>query len=214
MERFILNYRKKIIGFMVFGLVFAFCFGPLYQISIAQETESDDVVVTATVQAWLNFAIDDLAPTLTPDLVASDGSTAIGTASSTLTLGTNSSDGWHIQVQGINDGLLHTDVGNTHNISTVTGRSELIAGTDGYGITIEDLNALGGPTLNVLTNYVDSGNFVGEVPSTSPVQVVNYDDPHANADVANLNIRAAALSTTPSGDYSDTITITATTGQI
>ncbi len=217
MEKFILRHRKKINGILVFGLMMAIVSAPLSPIFnvTAQESAGDDVTVTATIQEWITFTIANTALNLEPDLVASDGSTSVGVASTGLNLGTNSSNGWYITVQGVNDGLDHVDAGIEHTIDTVTGRVELLAGTDGYGVTIEDLENLGeGNTLTVLTNYVNEGNFVGEVPSVSATEVVNYDGPHEAVDVANFHVRAAAEAVTPSGDYTDTITVTAITGQI
>jgi len=210
MDKFVLKYRKSIVGAMAISLVMVMSFGPILSNISAQETDDDDVDITATVQEWITFAIDDLDLELSPDLVESDGSTNIGVASADINIGTNSGSGWHLTVQGLNDGLLEDGIGD-HLIDTVEGRAELTAGSDGYGVTIQDIFA---QELTIPANYANDGNFVGEVPSETPAEVANYDSPHAAADVATFHVRAAAQSTTPAGDYKDTITITATTGQI
>ncbi len=208
MERFVLRHRKRIIGFLALCLTVGMVTGPLplTQRVVAQETEDDDVTVTATIQTWLNFEIDNLNLTLDQDLVDSAGDTYIGTTSTALMVGTNNALGWNIQIQGTNGGLLQE--GGSHLISTVSGSATLEAGTDGYGATIEDLGNLG--ALTVVGNYAEAANFAGEVASSSPIQVVSYSDPHVNTNVANFRVRAAASAITPSGDYKDTITITAT----
>ena len=207
MEKFVLNCRKEIICFLVFSLIIGITVSYLPATFRVIAQESDDVDVTARVQAWINFEIGSLNLTLTPDLVDSAGDTFVGATSTSLIVGTNNSNGWNIQIGGINAGLLQD--GGTHLIQTVTGSATLVAGTNGYGVAIEDLNNLNALTIPV--NYQNAANFAGEVPTTStPVQVVSYDDPHVNTTVANFHVRAAAAATTPSGDYKDTITLTAT----
>ena len=209
MEKFVLKHRGKIISFLTFGLMVALVSMPFSPYLFAEDLEEeDDVTVTATIQAWLNFAIDETDLTLDQDLVDSDGGTHIGTANTELTVGTNNALGWNLQIEGSNNGLAQVE--GEHVISTVSGRDTLVAGTDGYGATIDDLGALGeGNNLNIETNWVEEADFAGEV-TDSATQIVSYDGVHENTAVANFIVRAAAEAVTPSGDYTDTITITAT----
>ncbi len=215
MEKIILKYRRNIIGVLAFGMVVALVILPLFPTVLGQETEDETITVTGTIQAWLNFAVEETAFILDPDLVESDGATNIGTFSSTFDVGTNHVDGWYIQIEGTNDGLLHTDPEEGHTIDAVdpeagTLPAILSAGSDGYGLTVEADGGFSG-TLSVESDWVEAANAAGPVAS-SPVTIASSQAPHGDETVGSFIIRAAAESTTPSGDYTDTITVTATAG--
>jgi hypothetical protein len=150
MEEKILKYRKQIIGTIALGLVFAISIGFILPFPEA-EAQTDQVNVTAAVNAWLTFST---GTTLNlGDLVTASGGTNLGTDSVALNVGTNNRDGWSIEMVGGNDcatpttyGSCETDMSYLYGssaefgIPSVSARITLAAGNeDLYGALVEPL---------------------------------------------------------------------------
>ena len=210
MEEIILKYRKTIIKTLALGLVVAVMAGPigLFGVVFAQEQNNEDTVeVTATVEAWAELIIDETELTLDPDLIQADGTANVGIASTTFQVGTSNVDGWNLQMQGANNGLLHAEEGNDALIGTVTEREGLVAGDAGYGVNLEAI--LG----TVEEDYEYDGedeNTVGPVNDTATT-IMSHNEAHDTEEAGTFHVRAAADSTQEQGDYEDSITLTATT---
>lgn len=209
MENFVLRNRKRIIGLITVGLVFSLTFGLSGLPVVAQEEEpEEDITVSAVIEAWINL---EIAPTELElgQLVLPDGSTEVGTDLSVISVGTNSSDGWNLQMQGTNDGLFSTDA--DHTIASVTERTEIVAGTDGYGAAVEALAGYGDLTID--PDYDFDGTFAGPIQSAEQTQFVSRSEPNALEPIMNFHVFGAADQASPSADdYQDVITITASTG--
>jgi hypothetical protein len=168
------------------------------------------VGVTATVQEWITFSVNPTSVTLSPALVDTAGTTAVGSSTAiTLNVGTNSADGWSISVNGAtaagtctNGGL----VSGTSSICQPSATSTLAAGTDGYGANAT--SATSGVAIAANYNYWGS-TTVGELDTTAST-FANKNSPNAATDVASMKVYAACDSAQPSGSYTDTITLTAT----
>jgi len=173
------------------------------------EAATATVGVTATVQEWLTFSVNPTSVTLTPDLVDTAGNTAVGSSAAvTLTLGTNSPDGWSIDARGataaatcLQGGL----VSGSYEICQPSATSTLAAGTDGYGANATD--TLTGVTI--AANYAYWGtNTVGELNNTDN-DFASKTSSNASSDVASMKVLTASDALQDPGSYTDTITLTA-----
>ena len=173
------------------------------------EAATATVGVTATVQEWLTFSVNPTSVTLTPDLVDTAGNTAVGSSAAvTLTLGTNSPDGWSIDARGataaatcLQGGL----VSGSYEICQPSATSTLAAGTDGYGANATD--TLTGVTI--AANYAYWGtNTVGELNDTDS-DFASKTSSNASSDVASMKVLTASDALQEPGSYTDTITLTA-----
>lgn len=205
MEEIVLKYRKEIIKTISFSLLVALVVGPVGSVTVlADEDDPEETIqVTARVDAWIDFEIDDTDLELDPDLITAAGETNIGTASTGLTVGTSNPAGWTLQVSSENEGLYYD--GAEETISSVSDSRDLAAGEAGYGISVAP--NIGTPE----EGYSDEGDNVGPVTDTATT-FMTHDDAHDMDNVGDLNIKAAADPTTAEGDYTDEITITAMSG--
>jgi len=170
------------------------------------ESATATVGVTATVQEWLTFSVNPTSVTLTPDLVDTAGNTAVGSSTAvTLTLGTNSPDGWSIDARGAATCAQGGLVSGSYSICQPSATSTLAAGTDGYGANATD--TLAGVTI--AANYAYWGtNTVGELNDTDS-DFASKTSSNASSDVASMKVLTASDALQESGSYTDTITLTA-----
>lgn len=166
------------------------------------------VSVSATVNPWLTFSVNPTSAPLTPDLVDAAGGVAIGSSTNiSLIVGTNSSGGWNITIQGQNGGLAST----TNLIASVAAgaaaSTTLVAGTNGYGAN--STTTLTGVTVD--PRYDKWGTVtVAAIASSTSQALASKGTKNASTTVATMKVYAAATSTQASAVYSDTITLTAT----
>lgn len=201
--------RKDI--FFVFGIGVSLALVSLLGLSgiiglpgfVSAATETETVVVTATIEPFLTFTVSPTSTSLTPYLVTSTGGTNIASSTNiSLSVGTNDTDGWSIEIKGANDGLVN---GGT-TIDSVTASSTIAAGTDGYGA-----NASGEASVTIGSYYDYWGSEdVGEI-RTAGQTLASKATANAHGLVATMKVYAASISTNPAGSYTDTITLTATT---
>ena len=173
------------------------------------EAATATVGVTATVQEWLTFSVNPTSVTLTPDLVDTAGNTAVGSSTAvTLTLGTNSADGWSIDARGATATTTCAQgglVSGSYSICQPSATSTLAAGTDGYGANATD--TLTGVTI--AANYAYWGtNTVGELNDTDS-DFASKTSSNASSDVASMKVLTASDALQEPGSYTDTITLTA-----
>lgn len=173
------------------------------------EAATATVGVTATVQEWLTFSVNPTSVTLTPDLVDTAGNTAVGSSTAvTLTLGTNSPDGWSIDARGATAAATCAQgglVSGSYEICQPSATSTLAAGTDGYGANATD--TLTGVTI--AANYAYWGtNTVGELNDTDS-DFASKTSSNASSDVASMKVLTASDALQEPGSYTDTITLTA-----
>ena len=169
---------------------------------------TDTVTVTATVQSWMTFDVNPNAVTLSPDLVNTSGSPGIGSSTNiTLQLGTNSSGGWNVTIEGLRGGLA-TSTYMILSVATGTVASTtLTAGTDGYGA--HATSTLAGVTVDPRYNKWTTVT-VAAISSTTIQTLATKTSANSSTTVATVKVFAAATGTAPSATYQDTITFTAT----
>jgi len=163
---------------------------------------STTVTVTARVQEQLSFTSNTTTVELVPDLI--DNSAVLHVGSSTvitLTVGTNSADGYSITVAG-NDDLGLTSGGNNIQLATATGTAT--AGSDAYGIqsTSSDM------TITSLYWFATSTDNIGRT-STTAAKMATDASP-GTSQRAYVVIKASCDIAQPTAlNYTDTLTFTA-----
>ncbi len=193
--------------------------------------EDDQVAVSATVSPTLTFDIDIQSTCGTES--AAPYAVALGTLVPTsvstaanhicLDLDTNASGGAVVTVQGSGsvDGLESGSSGDTIGTTYASGGAgvtDLVAGTEGYGLCVSATSVVTGSATGVAPyNGVCSsngGNRVGGVDSAAPQFIVTTNaaavDGTAN-NTADILVKAAISATTlAANDYADILTFIAT----
>ena len=165
--------------------------------SVSAATET--ITVGATISEWLSFSVSTNTATISPALVDSGGTEAIGTSNTiTLTAGTNDAAGYTITIMSqSNAGLCHSAGCGTHNINS--GTSTLAAGTDGYGAQATSTDA----DVTVDTAFDKTGNDVGGI--TTGGKKLADTSGGSDGDDTDLLFKAAASKADPEGAYSDSV---------
>ena len=214
MEEFLLKNRKRINSILVIGLLVSLLVSPLgLKVSADPEDEDGDITVSASVTAWLALEISNTELDL-GELVDSAGDTHRGEDNTDISVGTNHTDGWTLQIAGLGDGVegygLHS-VEADHTISSVTERNAVVAGTEGYGLNAEDIHGV--ETVTVPAAYLYNSEEADEVgPIRTVATVASFGSPMTTDSAAvRFRVGGAAAQITPAAeDYEDTITVTAT----
>jgi hypothetical protein len=163
---------------------------------------SETVSVSATIEEWVSFAV---SPTTTDlgTLVDASGNVSIGSATSSLTLSSNSSDGYSVTIEGTNGGLNGSNGGTiaTPAAAATTTCSAAGDGTDAYGAQATST------TLTILSPFNVSGDVVGSVAASS--QNLLSSAYSTSSQSAILTVKASANKFDKNGAYTDTLTLTA-----
>jgi len=168
---------------------------------LPHSVSAEDINVTATVEEWVSFAV---SPTTTDlgTLVDASGNVSIGSATSGLTLNSNSFDGYSVSIQGANGGLENgIYLIATPAAAATTTCSAAGDGTDAYGAQATSA------TLTILSPFNVSGDVVGSVAASS--QNLLSSAYSTSSQSAILTVKASANKFDASGSYSDTLTLTA-----
>ena len=162
---------------------------------------TETMAISATIQQWLTFSASTTTIPMTPDLVTIAGATNIAsTTDITLTSGTNSTNGYSIDVRSVsNAGLCHSGGCGTHNINSGTS-TPLVAGTDGYGMQATTTDS----DVTIHSNYDYWGNDnVGGI-TVATKDLADTSSP-STGDETSIKFKAAAANTDPDGTYSDSV---------
>ena len=169
----------------------------------ANADATSSVSVTATISEWLSISLSTTTANL-GTLVDTSGNVSIGSATSDLTLSSNSDNGYSVTIQGANGGLKN---GATSSIATAASGATSTCtstspGADAYG-------AQASSTMTVSSPFNVTGNTVGSVASTTAQKLVSsvYS---ASAQTATLTVKASANKFDKNGVYTDTLTLTLT----
>lgn len=172
------------------------------------------VTVTAEVYEWLTFTISTTSVTLTPNLVDAGGATHVASSSAiTLTIGTNSADGWSVTANGTS--TLCTNGGlesGTQKICQPSATSTLTEADDNDGYGANATATYAGVDIKDNYDYYDLADpwTVGELDATSTEFADCVNCTHAATNVVDMRIYAECDGAQPAAsDYTDTATLTA-----
>jgi len=172
-------------------------------------TASDTVAVTAYVRSWMTISVSPNSVTLSPDLVNTAGGLGVGSSSNiALQVGTNSSLGWSITISSVYGALASSSAATPTIQSVPTGATtSIIAGVDGYGAN----------ATNAIANVIIGAGYgnwgfasTGALSSSSQPVLMYKSSANSSTTVGYVKVYAAATSTKPTGTYTDTIILTAT----
>lgn len=198
--------RKKLIQPIVLGgAIVVFGAGVLGAAAFAVSAPGSTVVnatigsvITISTSGTVNLAI---TPT-------SSGSAS--SASDTVTVGTNDTLGYNLQLA---DADTNTDLatgGNTITAATGTFASPATLADNSWGYRVDGAGTFGAGPTTAQTNAASlSGTWAGVPSSASPVTLKSTSTTAAG-DVTTVWYGAMANSTKPNGTYTDTVTYTAT----
>ena len=166
---------------------------------------TDTVAVTATIESWISVNIIQATLPLGV-LVTSAGGSVIGSATTSVQVGTNDTDGWTMTIEGEGSGAaggLYSTI-ETHLIGTAT---PVGTGVDGYGAQATTTES--GVSINGA--YDLTGNTVGLIPQGSSPDIASGSAARALSHAFTLTVKASSATDNPAAnDYGDTITLTAT----
>jgi hypothetical protein len=165
--------------------------------------EADSVSVTATISEWMSIAETTTTLSL-GTLVNGSGVLTLGSATTGITLSSNSDNGFSVTLQGANGSLkngatssIPTAASGTTSACDITGN-----GTNAYGAQATSTTLTVSPPFNV------TGNTVGSVASTTSQKLVSSGYATSTKTVT-LTIQASANKYDQAGTYLDTLTLTA-----
>jgi hypothetical protein len=163
---------------------------------------ADSVSVTATISEWISIAETTTTLSL-GTLVNGSGVLTLGSATTGITLSSNSDDGYSVTIQGANAGLKN---GSTSTIATAASGATSTCnvsdpGTDAYGAQATSTN------LTVSSPFNVTGNTVGSLATSSQKLVSSVYS--TSTKTATLTVQASANKYDRNGTYTDTLTVTA-----
>ncbi len=173
----------------------------------------DQIVVSATVPALLNFALSGNTDSFSSDL---SSSSVISTSGRTVTIGTNAQDGWIAWVKSLNAGLTSATASSTINTAGSVDNSPTdLASNTGYVLDV-DITTDSGTGTGTVTQASGYGAEYNGTNSTSggtlssTFQPIAASDGTTDGDVLTLTERAKVSAIqAAAGDYTDTLTVVA-----
>lgn len=208
-EKFLLRFRKEILAsffFLTILSLMVFLGKTIFSQKVQAQTATTTIGVAATVEAWLDFSVSTTSVNLLPPLVQADGTLNVGSSTDiTLNVGTNAYNGWSVTIRGQNAGLLYGAI--PHLIPTVAATGTVATGTEAYGANAT--STLAGVIIGAYYDYYGT-NVVGAIASSTSYTLASKGTSNSTQSVANMVVKASATATTPPGNYTDTITLTAT----
>lgn len=168
----------------------------------------------ATVNPTFTFGLQTSSQTVPPFSVALGNMTpggAVVTSPDTVTttVSTNAGNGALIYVYGANAGLKSAKA-NNYVLTTVPGKTDLGALTEGYGVQGSSVGQTSGGPMKLDSPYDGTSNTVGVV-DASKRQFADSSASPVSGGTATFLLKARAKTSTPAaGDYTDIITVLAT----
>jgi hypothetical protein len=179
--------------------------------------QANTVLVQAKINPTISFVIRNSADTANTnicDFGTVDTST-VYTCSYRLKVGTNAANGYTVAVA--NSGSLTDGVNNIANAavgSAGSGGTNLVAGTEGYGITITPGSVTGsGGTVSIASAYNAGATNAVSYVNTTPTTVLSANKPNNPTSTTYSSLvtqKIAISSSTPAGFFTKTETYTVT----
>lgn len=173
------------------------------------------VAGAATTSTTVNSAISSVLSVFTSNGTVSVNVTPTGAgaqtiASDTLTVSTNDTLGYTLQISDSDTNTNLVSGGNNITASSGSQASPIAQTNNTWGYRVDGLGGFGaGPTSGQSSAAVGSVKFAG-VPSSASPNTIKTTATTASNDTTTVWYGVAANTSQPSGTYSDTITYTAT----
>jgi hypothetical protein len=169
----------------------------------------------ATTSTTINSAISSVISVFTSNGTVAANVTPTGggaqtIASDTLTVSTNNSLGYTLQIADSDATTTLVSGGNTIPASSGTQASPTAQSVNTWGYRVDGIGGFGaGPTSGQNSAAIGSSTFAG-VPANSSPNTIKTTSSTASNDTTTVWYGVAANTSQPTGTYSDTITYTAT----
>lgn len=165
---------------------------------------NDQISVSASVPQSFSFALSGNTDALG---TLATGSVATSPTPRTVTVNTNSANGWMIWARDANTGLNSPSASTTIASTTPGTNSTLSAGTEGYnfGVTVSQGAGTGTPT--VTAPFVGTAAGQGGGLDTTLRTILSSGGTASNAVLTLKNNAAISSLTTSATDYADVITV-------
>jgi hypothetical protein len=175
--------------------------------SYSTVTISDDQLsVSASVPQAFSFALSNNTDTLG---AMSTGSVTTSPSPRTITVNTNSKNGWMVWAKDASSGLNSSSASYTVGSTTPGTNSTLSAGTEGYNFGVTATQGGGSGTLAVAAPFVGTGAGQGGGLDTTQ-RLITSSNGTASGAVMTLKNNAAIGTLTPAAsDYADVVTLVA-----
>lgn len=178
---------------------------------VALPTVAGAAATSTTVNSAISSVISVFTSNGTVSVnVTPTGSGAQTIASDTLTVSTNDSLGYTLQIADTNATTTLTSGGDTIAASSGTQASPVAQVVNTWGYRIDGVGGFGaGPTSGVNSAAIGSLTFAG-VPSSASPNTIKTTATTASNDTTTVWYAVAANTSQPTGTYSDGVTYTAT----
>ncbi|HUC88027.1 MAG TPA: hypothetical protein VMR95_02675 [Candidatus Binatia bacterium] len=178
---------------------------------------STAVVMASTANTTISSVISPVLSLFTTDgtvdvNVTPTGSGAQTIASDTVTVSTNDSSGYTLQLAESSSTTTLTSGSNTVPASSGTQTTPVVMAVNTWGYRVDSLGGFGAGTTSAQSNAAISGSikFAGVPASGSPNTLVDTSGTASNA-TTTVWYGVAANTSQPTGTYTNTVTYTATT---
>lgn len=166
---------------------------------------------STTVQSHIGSVISAMTsgPTVTAD-VTPTGAGAQTISSDTVTVSTNNTLGYTLQLADADATTTLTSGSNTIAASSGTQASPIVQAVNTWGYHVDNVGGFGaGTTAAQTSTAIGSVTFAG-VPASSAPNTIKTTSTTAASDTTKVWYGVAADTTQPNGTYTDSVTYTAT----
>lgn len=166
---------------------------------------------STTINATVGSAISMTTSGTVTIGVTPGASAAATSASDTVTVATNSTNGYTLTLADADATTGLTSGGNTIGAHTGTWASPSTLATNKWGYRVDGAGTFGAGPTSAQTNQANlSGTWAG-MPATGSAQTLKTTSATASADVTTVWYGVKVDATQPNGVYTDSVTYTATT---
>ena len=164
----------------------------------------DSIAVTATVPQAFSFALSANTDGLG---TLSSGSVTASPTPRTVTVDTNSANGWYVWAKDATTGLNSPSTSSTIASTTPGTNSTLSVGNEGYNMGVGSSQVGGTGTISVAAPFVGGSLGKGGGLDTTLRTIASSNGTAKTAVLTLTNNAAISTTTVPAADYADTITV-------
>ncbi len=203
--KFIFNIFKRLRSFFIASLVLIVAFG------------STAIVAANTANTTISSVISPVLSVFTTNgtvnvNVTPTGSGAQTLASDTVTISTNDSSGYTLQLAESSATTTLTSGSNTIPASSGTQTTPVVMAVNTWGYRVDSLGGFGaGPTSSQNSTAISGTIKFAGVPASGSPNTLKTTSGTATNDTTTVWYGVAADTTQPTGTYTNTVTYTATT---
>jgi hypothetical protein len=187
-------------GYVLAGAAVAVLFAPIVAGAATTNTTISTTIASVISVTSSGTVTADVTPTV---------SGAQTTSSDSVSVTTNDSAGYTLQLEDANANTSLVSGGNTIDATTGTQASPIALTAGRWGYRVDGVGGFGaGPTSGGSSTAIGAVTYAG-VPASGAPNTLKTTATTASADITTVWYSVAANATQPTGTYSDTVTYTA-----